>query len=323
MAKHWSTVAERGSLLGMKILFWVYRLLGRRVLWVFLFPVVLYFFLTGKSMRSASRQFLEQVHRNKETTGEQANITWFDSLKHFCSFADAAFDKLDAWLGQIAISNIDYHPAGVMEKIDKQKRGAVFIGSHLGNLEVCRALSQGRYNTPINVLVFTENAIKFNQILQQVNPNVSVNLIQLTNIGPELAINLKEKVDQGEIVVIVGDRTSVSVAGRVIYAPFLGTPAPFSQGPFILAALLACPVYWLFCLKDKSRYQVIFEHVSDEISLPRKQREQVLTSLVEQYAQRLSDYAAKYPLQWFNFYDFWQQDASSERKQSMEKNVSE
>jgi len=323
MAKHWSTVAERGSLLGMKILFWVYRLLGRRILWLLLFPVVFYFFLTGKATRQASRQFLVNVQYSQGNSTAEADVTWFDSLKHFCSFADAAFDKLDAWLGQIPVSNIDYHPTGVMENIAQQQRGAVFIGSHLGNLEVCRALSQGRYNTPINVLVFTENAVKFNQILQQVNPNVSVNLVQLTDIGPELAISLKEKVDQGEIIVIVGDRTSISVAGRVIYAPFLGVPAPFSQGPFILAALLACPVYWLFCLKDKSRYQVIFEHVSDGISLPRKQREQVLTSLVEQYASRLSYHAARYPLQWFNFYDFWQQDASSERKQLVEKNVSE
>ncbi|GAA0817694.1 hypothetical protein GCM10009111_19270 [Colwellia asteriadis] len=311
--KHWANIEERGSLLGMKLLFAIYRLLGRRILLIFLFPVVLYIYATGKAARTASRNFLTQVNYYN---GNKKSASWLAGLKHFLAFADSAFDKIDAWLGNITTADILYNQDGVMQSIIENKKGAIFIGSHLGNIEVCRALSQGRYHIPINVLVFTENAIKFNEILKKVADNVSVNLIQLSNIGPELAISLQEKVNQGEIIVIVGDRTSVSVAGRVVYSPFIGKEAPFSQGPFILAALLKCPIYWLFCLKEGKKFRVIFEHVSDELALPRKQRTQVLESFINQYADRLSFYAAKYPQQWFNFYDFWQQDQAVSRKES-------
>ncbi|MGB1199945.1 MAG: acyltransferase [Cognaticolwellia aestuarii] len=311
--EHWSKIEERGSVLGMKCLFFIYRLLGRYVLWVFLFPVVLYFYLTGTKARKASKVFLTKVLQLNSGNKNVTATSW-QGLKHFCQFADSAFDKLDAWLGKITAEQVIYNDANVMKNIAVQGKGAIFIGSHLGNLEVCRALSYGRYATKINVLVFTENAVKFNRLLNKTNPNVMVNLIQVTSINPAMAINLKEKVDAGEIIVIVGDRTSVTVEGRVIYQPFLETSAPFAQGPFILAALLNCPVYWLFCLKEKQHFKVIFEHVSDGIELPRKQRQAVLSQLVADYATRLGYYAQQYPYQWFNFFDFWQSDKAVKRK---------
>ena len=304
--QHWSALEERGSIFGMRILFAVYRLVGRRILWLVLFPVFLYLYLVNKVARNASLKFLENALL--DDSGQPKKVNFWHGLKHHCSFADSVFDKLDAWLGRISEKDIDYIDRNGIKELVEQKQGGIFIGSHLGNLEVCRALSTMKNDVVINVLVFTENAVKFNQLLEKVNNKVTVNLIQVGDIGPGLAVALKEKVEQGEAIVIVGDRTSISIGGRVIYTPFLGQKAPFAQGPFILAALLECPIYWIFCFKSKGRFKLIFEHVTDKLALPRKQRAEVLQDIVEKYAQRLSHYAVKYPYQWFNFYDFWQTD---------------
>lgn len=313
--QHWSTMEERGSVLGMRILLSVYRVLGRYILWIFLFPVVFYFYLSGKKQRTASFEFLTRVN---QVLGRKQKVSQRSILKHFCCFADSAFDKIDAWVGKLTPDMVKYEPENKMKEIVERGRGAVFIGSHLGNLEVCRALSRGRYQAKINVLVFTENAVKFNQVLSQVCPDINLDMIQLKDIGPDLAISLKGKVDNGEIVVIVGDRTSVSVAGRVVYKPFLGQKAPFSQGPFILATLLDCPVYWLFCLKQGKHFRVVFEYVADTLKVARKERQQALDSVIGQYAQRLEHYTLQAPYQWFNFYNFWQQDNSAVRASEME-----
>ena len=95
---------------------------------------------------------------------------------------------------------------------------------------MCRALSQGRYAVTINVLVFTHHAVEFNKVLQQINADAQVNLIQVSDMSPTLAILLKQKIEQGEVIVIVGDRTSSSVAGRVILLSILRKPAPFFTG---------------------------------------------------------------------------------------------
>ncbi|MDO6426638.1 acyltransferase [Thalassotalea sp. 1_MG-2023] len=309
--QHWAKMEERGSRVGLKILLWVYRVFGRRLLWLVLFPVVLFMFLTGSRARLASYQFFKQAHR---VNSDVPKPSFYTSLKHFCQFADSAFDKLDAWLNRIKQQDLTYNDSQVFPRLVEQNKGAIFIGSHLGNLEVCRALSYGKYTTKINVLVFTDHAVKFNEMLQSLNDGVAINLIQVGAMSPALAITLKEKVDNGEMIVIVGDRTSVTQQNRVEYVPFLGQDAAFSQGPFILAALLDCPIYWFFCFKEKGGFHVIFEHVSNGLSLPRKQRDIILKEVITAYAERLAYYAVRYPFQWFNFFDFWQKDETVSRR---------
>ncbi len=85
---------------------------------------------------------------------------------------------------------------------------------------------------------------------------------------------------------------------------------PFPQGPFMLAALLKYPVYLLFGLRNETHrsqphFDVYFEPFSQQIQLPRGQREQALQQVVQQYAQRLQDFTLQAPLQWYNFFNFW------------------
>jgi predicted LPLAT superfamily acyltransferase len=88
----------------------------------------------------------------------------------------------------------------------------------------------------------------------------------------------------------------------------LGESAAFPQGPFILASLLECPVFLLFALHNGEQYNIVLEPFSEKIVLPRRQRETLLQTVIQQYAARLEHYCRLTPLQWFNFYNFWQRD---------------
>jgi len=310
-AKHWSKVQERGTYLGIQLLLCVYRLFGRKILSIFLYPVVVYLYFTGGASKQASKEYWQRIFAMKQSGESYSHRI---GIAHFYSFAQSAFDKIDAWMGRITPDDIIYSQEHPMIELQKKQQGAVFIGSHLGNLEVCRALGHGRYQTRINVLVFTHHAVEFNKVIKKINSHSNVDLIQATHVGADLAILIKERIDNGEILVIAGDRTSVSSQGRVIYSPFLGAPAAFSQGGFILAAILDCPVYFLFCLKEKNHYRVIFEHVADSLKFSRKNRTAALNHVVEQYAKRLEHYCLAYPMQWFNFFDFWQNDENVNRE---------
>lgn len=316
--KHWSKMQERGTLLGMQILLFVYRIFGRRLLSVFLFPVVVYLYFSGGASKKASLEYWQRIAL---INGTPEKVDYRIGIQHFYAFAQSAFDKIDAWLGKITKDDIIYSQEHPFVTLEREKKGAIFIGSHLGNLEVCRALGHGRYQTRINVLVFTHHAVEFNKIMQRINPASNVDLIQATHVGPDLAILLKERIDKGEIVVIAGDRTSVNSTGRVIYCDFLGESAPFSQGPFILASILDCPVYHLFCLKHGNKYRVIFEHVAETLKFSRATRQKELAKTINLFAQRLEHYCLQYPLQWFNFFNFWQNDQEVIR--SINKNVSQ
>ncbi|WP_305839502.1 glycosyltransferase family 2 protein [Photobacterium leiognathi] len=307
--QHWSSHAERGTILGIKTLLAVYSLLGRKAFNILLKAVMGYYYLTGKKARKASEDYLEQLE-SYASDNQLALPARLNSYDHLLSFGHTMLDKLVAWQGDYSENNLTIHGDEHFNELAKRQQGIVVLGSHLGNLELCRALSSRHPDIKINALVFTEHAERFNAVLKAINPDSDLNLIQVNELGADTAIMLQQKVEQGEWVVIVGDRTSVTKEQRVVWADFLGKPAPFPQGPFILASVLKVPVYTLFGLRDDSQatphFDVYFEPFSEQLILPRKTRETALQETVQQYASRLESYTIKAPLQWYNFFNFWQ-----------------
>jgi predicted LPLAT superfamily acyltransferase len=130
-------------------------------------------------------------------------------------------------------------------------------------------------------------------------------------------MRLQEKIGAGELLFIVGDRTPASENGRVSTVPFLGAPAPFAQGPWLIAHLLGCPVYLFFCVKEGGRYRIHLERFAERIELRRGARAEALTRYIGQYAARLEQYCRAAPLQWFNFFDFWRPVATPATPRSL------
>lgn len=306
---HWSKQKERGTVLGIKLLMSVYALFGRRVFALLLKSVIGYYYFTGTNVRKESEHFIDQLNQYATENNLTLPVN-LNSYQHLLSFGHTMLDKLAGWRGDLSTQNITLHGSEHLEALTKSKQGIVILGSHLGNLELCRALSRDYKNIKINALVFTQHAERFNSVMKAVNPDSDLNLIQVNSMGPDTAILLQQKIEQGEWVVIVGDRTSTTKEHRSVWADFLGKPAPFPQGPFMLASVLKAPVYLLFGLRDEQQatphFNVYFELFSKQLVLPRKNRTEALEMAVSQYAKRLEHYTMKAPLQWYNFFNFWQ-----------------
>lgn len=305
--KHWSMQREKGTYLGLKFLYLIYHWFGMRVFSIFLHPIILFFFLTSPDKRRVSKQYLERVSKMK---GEDREISWYDSYRHFIAFGSSALDKIIAWMERDELSVAQFHGKQELKRIESSDKGVVLLGSHLGNLEYCRALSRYAIGKKVNAVVFSDHAANFNRILKEINPAFNINLIQVSSIGAETAILFREKINRGEILVIVGDRTSPFAMSRNIWVDFLGQKAPFPQGPFILASLMECPVYLFFCLKEHDGYHIYLEAFRDEMKLPRTTRNRLLKETIQDYAKRVEALCLKAPQQWFNFYDFWHEAAT-------------
>lgn len=295
---HWSKIKELGSLLGLKLMLMLYKILGKRLMYFLLYLPVTYFYLTATRAREASQEYLAKIDKTQDQS----------SFNHFLTFAQSMVDKLDVWSGNVSVDHVDFPNLELLQNNVEQQTGGVILTAHLGNIDVVRALSQQYPHIKFNALVFNRHAVNFNSVLKKVNPNFSLNLIETQSLDITKAVELKEKVDAGEFVVIVGDRTSTSKAQRCLTATFLNQNAALPEGPFVLSGLLQCPVYFMLCLKQSpSRYHLVFEKMAEQLIIKRPARQENLEKYAQQYANLLSIYCEKYPLQWFNFFNFWQQ----------------
>jgi predicted LPLAT superfamily acyltransferase len=302
---HWSRLRERGGTLGLKILFATYRIFGRRTFRLLLYPVMTYFYLTSPQARRASGDYLRRVERQLEKEGHRP-ARRLSSFRHFIEFGESILDKTATWSGEVSKVQVRHINPAVYDDLQRKGRGGIFIGSHLGYLEALRAFGGIVSGMTVNALVFTRHSLKFMEFLEEANPKAVEHLIQVDTIGPETIGRLNAKIDAGEWIAMVADRTPVSQERRAIYCDFLGSEAPFPQGPFILAALLKCPVYLLFCLKIEDRYNVYLEPFADPLELPRQTRHEDLHRAVTHYAKQLERRCLTAPYQWFNFFDFWE-----------------
>ena len=294
---HWASLGERGAYWGLRFCAASYRLLGPRLCRIVMAPIVLYFLLTGSEQRRASRDFLTHALNRPPTFRE--------IYRHFAAFAGRTVDTLGAWIGAIGRDSIVVETPELLAQASADSRGAVIVVAHFGNVELSRATLDPDTRARLTILAHTRNAANFNRMLRDFSPEASANIIQVTEIGPETAMALKERIDRGEWVVIAGDRTPVLSQGRVSQVPFFGEAAAFSNGPWVLAAVLGCPVYLLVCLRDGAFHRLSLEHFAERIVLPRQDRNAVLTSHIARYAERLEQHARRDPFQWFNFYDVW------------------
>lgn len=293
--RHWSRIGERGSLGGLRFVGLCDRVLGRTLTTLMLYPVTAYFFLTHPRARRASRRFLAAA-------GAAPSVA--RSFRHFMQFSLAILDKVAAWQDPEAV-RVSFPEQAVLARAVAGGRGVLLLSAHLGNLELARALSTLIPGLKVNALVYTGNARKINAVLEETNDAYAVRLIYVQEIGPETTLMLREKIAAGEVVVIVGDRTPVAAGSPTVQAEFLGQPAPFAIGPYVLAHVLECPVHLFFCIREGAGYTIHLEPFAERLSLPRQGRMAAATAWAERYAARLADYARRFPLQWYNFYDFW------------------
>lgn len=294
--RHWAAINEASFVAGMRLLFWVCRVFGRWPFRVLLAPVLFWYVATQPRARRVSSDYLRRV-------GLPAGL--FGVLRHFRAFAEAILDKMLLWGGLFDFSRVQVVGAEPLWQRIRDGKGALLVCSHLGNLDLCRALSLRTPGLSITVLVHTRHAQAFNNMLARLDPRSQLNLMQVTEMTPAMAMQLAERIERGEFVVIAGDRVPVSGAGRVAVAPFLGQPAAFPVGPYVMASVLGCPLYTMFAIREKDGYELRFERLREEVHLPRRGRDAQLAELAGEYAARLEHHARRSPLEWFNFYDFW------------------
>jgi predicted LPLAT superfamily acyltransferase len=312
MSQHWAAISEAGAVSGMRFMVWVNKYLGRFVFSVILVPVMVYYFLVRRTPRRASMDFLRRVTSQYPEIFGQRPLAWL-SFRHFLAFGHSLLDKYLVWVEPPTTIAMRKENEEFLLGVVNSGRGCLILASHFGNLEYSRGLAYRHPDLVINVLLYDRHAMKFAELMQKSEPDSRHNLIQVTDLDIDVALQLKAKIDRGEWLVIAGDRIPLGESGQVSHAQFFGDQAKFPIGPYVLANLLGCPVYLFHCFKQQGEHYLVMEDFAERIRLERADRQKSLNEWAQQYATALERQVVQSPLQWFNFFDFWE-DRPEERE---------
>jgi predicted LPLAT superfamily acyltransferase len=301
-ATHWADIGESTFVGGIWLLYGVHALAGRRVLRALLWPVVLFYACARPAARRASLDYLRRLQAAHGTLGGEPGTRHV--LLHLHSFAETLLDKLLATAGRYPWQRLRVEGQEQVDALVAQRRGAVLVTAHVGCLELCQALATRVPGLKLTVLVHTRHAERFNRILRRLDAHARVELLQVSDVTAATAVELERRVAAGEFVAIAGDRVPLA-DGRTARAPFLGAPAAFPVGAYVLAALLHCPLLFLGCVREGAGHVVRFETMAERVQLARAGRDQALQGWAADFATRLEALLRRAPYDWFNFFDFW------------------
>jgi predicted LPLAT superfamily acyltransferase len=293
-------------LLGLRFMRFAYRTFGHRVCHLLLYPIVAYFYATGRKARQASREYLAAVADHPEgfraLGGPPTERMVF---AHLLEFAHQLLDRFSVWSGGGERIVIDQIGRENLRAAAAEGHGGILVGSHLGSFDMMRELSR-RTGPTVNVLMFTRHAARINAFFEELDPESRVRVIEFDPSSVSAAFEIKRCTDRGEFVGLAADRLWHAPRERSAKVTFLGRPARLPLGPFLLQTVLGCPLLVSLCIRvGPGRYETHVEPLSVSGRVPRAERSKRAEEMAQAYARVLEVYCLKAPLQWFNFFSFW------------------
>lgn len=306
---HWAAQRERSNRFALRLMAWIAVTLGRPVARLLLHPIAWYFLLFSPGPKRQTRRYLRRA------LGREPG--WSDHYRQVHAFASVVLDRV--YLARGGLDRFDIQVTGgeLVHQLLAEGRGAFMIGAHIGSFEALHAVGKGQ-QLPVAMAMFPDNARMIHEVLKAVAPQLALEVIAIGRPGSTLQI--RDWLDRGGLVGVLGDRVPPAGSGGAgaradhVVLPFLGAGAVFSDGPLRLAMLLRRQVMFMVGLyRGGRRYDVRFERLADfsQPAADPAQREQQIREALQAYVARLEALCREAPYNWFNFHDFWGEDAAA------------
>ena len=183
---------------------------------------------------------------------------------------------------------------------DLKKGGLFFVFTHVGNVEVMRAFIQNTEHKKVNIFMQKKHCETFNDFINSLSDNKDVKIFPVEDIGIETVIELKERLNNGEIVFMAGDRLSSSNTNKCYETDLLGKKISLPLGSLKFALMLEYPIYLISCIKTGKEFLV----ESEKFEADNKKSDN-LARLQEEFSRFLEKMTLFAPYQFYHFYDLF------------------
>ncbi|WP_346318678.1 lipid A biosynthesis acyltransferase [Chitinophaga sp. YIM B06452] len=236
---------------------------------------------------------------------QKAGYSRFRSLinvyRNYYVFGQTLIDKIVVMAGIPNRFTFQFDGEEHLHKVVSGGKGGILLSAHLGNWEVAGHLFT-RLQTRINIVMFDGEHERIKNYLEGITGGRNVNVIVLKDdLSHIYAIH--DALSKQELVCMHADR--FLEGNKTAEVPFLGEAARFPVGPFLLAATFRVPVSFVFAFKETSKHYHLY---ATPPSTYQGAKQGGLEASMQDFVAVMEEKVRQYPLQWFNYYDFWSKD---------------
>ncbi len=297
----WWKKQERGGAFFLRLSLFLSQILPEFALKVIVKIVVWFYYIFSKNERKNIAEF----RRNLSVFAGSQTLKGTSVFSHFEAFGVAICDKFRVWKGKIKDSELEIID---LERIKSEligaQKGQILLTAHLGNVEICKALGARVDGFRMVILVYDKNSREFNEVLKRISQNDgSVRMMLVNELDVAAMLELKNIVENGEHIGIMGDRTPLG-GDKAALVKFLGKEASFNYGPYLIAGILGVKISSLWCQKIDGKFRIELVPLASAVKLGRDKAASARQYL-QIYVRELENRCKQTPTQWFNFFDFW------------------
>lgn len=184
------------------------------------------------------------------------------------------------------------------DTLAEKPEGFMMLGSHVGNFEMVGYMLPSK--RPIKVLVYAGESATVMENRNRMFGKTNIEMVPVKKDLSHLFI-MNNALADGEIISLPADRPFGSL--KTLRLPFLGADAAFPAGPFTLAVQREAPTLAVFVMREKRKlYRIVIERLPVPETGTSAQK---VEAMAKSYVAVLEKVVRQWPLQWYNFYDFW------------------
>jgi predicted LPLAT superfamily acyltransferase len=288
---------SRGNLLGYKIFIFTLKHFGVSFAYFILVFVAFYFFLFSRKSSKTSYFYFRNILKYSKI-----KAIWSIYLNYFV-FGKVLLDKFAILGGLKGKFTYNFDGEHHLRDMVDNKTGGIIVTVHIGNFETAGQLLE-RLNTKINILMLDAEHQNLKKYFNDVLVNKDVNIIPIQNDYSHI-VPISEALINKELIAIAGDRFVEET--NVIEIEFMGQKALFPTGPYYLAARFGVPITVTFAMKESKTHYHFYASAPEYVKRSRNPEEQdkELKRVAENFVKEFEKILKLYPLQWFNYYQFW------------------
>ena len=286
----------KGSFSGIKIFVFLIRNIGLNAAYFLLIFVAFWFAIFSRKGSKAQFYFFRK--RLKYSFIKSVISVY----KNNFTLGQVLIDKIAILSGLKHKFTTEHTNSEVIENMIKNHTGGILVNAHIGSWEIAGQLLE-RYNGKIYLVMLVAEHEKIKELFSSVTEQ-KIEIIPITEDGSHL-LKINEVLENKGIIAMHGDR--FVEGAQTVKHKFLGEDALFPSGPFRLAAKYNVPISFATAFRERGRHYHFFAMKPIYVKNPGnlKQRKEEINKSIKKYLSELEIMIKQYPLQWFNYYQFW------------------